>query len=1588
MATNADIRNIFGLSVTTAYVLTFPYGAFVAQTMCESIAQGFGLSSSDGDNAYSYFSNTSQPTIVNTFNQVPFTNYLTLVKDIITSSITSINDYQANLLTNAAQSMIFAFAVNPCMSLFDFQKLMGKVLDKVASSVGAIGIFTSYQDIIYTPFSSNAVLLPLVSNDYSQVISKLSIFPQTIETTMTNYNWYDVSRILHGPDLRVMQDVENQYYYLSGVMMYESMLGTLEDCIEDNVTINTWTGQASTTYIRNVPCKSPDSYIGPVPYVQFNRIFNDGPSSSGYMTTGIIDFYMANDYAMLTSGDYITNAHNMFLFTGGTGLGPTLSFAFTDANGPYDLIDGDYVNVTPNKGCGIPYQSMHIGSNTPYYYCDSICTCNLQTQPRFKYANVELPDEIWLSNLQFRQTNPISDVTRIRKRAWSVNDNPYVATPDGNGVLWPYTVDTYSHQYWYAGYPQLNGIDALPQLAFLQSFYSPTFGSTASIMFYPCISTANPGTTEGGQSYRSYSTGQNYIYSGQGDLPIQFVVSVSSNMSGQDLITKKFYGMGDAFSGQYNINLTQEQNAGFFYTGFTVMQSGQLVNAATLTSGYQSNIIGQYPIIQYISGYKRNSDGAIMDLSNSYCSDTSGNLYTFAYFNQTQLGVSYSSWPYFAPVPAVFEAGGYTRIYNTQTVESYLPRFYDGPFSVETRFFLYPQAQSADIRYQGKRYGIPSSVSFTITIREETVREIFAKYQIYPDGGVSQPIMVNALRSDVMNPHATVNPKMTHIFHPDDSVNKYFYDFNNWGVNITDNINTIASFGPLVDNNWAPAWFSSGTGPTSYVPVGRNNNIYSNSNNPYDTYAMFSLGLRKTWDDGNPYINYLTFGSGRSVTLSYAPNPRNDVLFHGYNAFQITGQIQYVLPIFNLAENAMDFNQAMQSAFPDVIKYSSVIGTPTSGTAFWPPTLCRYRGNQELVFTGEDPLFFEFIGGRKGSAIAAQQGGYHSQGIIGDRWMGLVYKHYGMEQLQYGCGDDITRYMYRRIPGADEKLVLLNTDISGTDIWINGMSFNPYHITRNTAPLNSNMQFPYAVDGVPGFLTTTQSGQFVNFDISQFFQPLKAKTWITDQWYYQTGLVLGPFDRDIEIGIVDGQIITGYTEVWVNGESMSHYTSDTSYCDQNYFTSIGRTYYLATNEPSILQPLSRAGGYSIITVIPAGETSTWNILSRNDPVLLTLPDTDLAKTHVGIPGPVFVSMRTHIPLDGNTYDSHIYSGESAWLDSSLFVGNGIPTKLRISHDGPSNIGGTYEFLTYSKTGFLYPVPTPLYRYTGMAKNDNYGNPIYNTSDTPSVFWRTHAINNGVIVEYSGVREGSRISFTISNVQVNYDVLPYQSYSMVVPSGNCVISGTMGYYGQADNCIFTEGFHLTNATSGDDMSELYNPQFISDVLIRISGLGLFSWPISTDVISPVLSAPSVMKQRLNELTITENQNYVYLLSAPPHNYNKLWWPALSDLETLNPGNTIESIPPGDGKTFTTDTMLFSAAQGQLLPNGQTNPNILRQYYVQDIFQTYDSVATDAMINSGQCITSGRGTSVMLSQDQMSGALAPQGTPLTFVSLGLV
>jgi hypothetical protein len=143
----------------------------------------------------------------------------------------------------------------------------------------------------------------------------------------------------------------------------------------------------------------------------------------------------------------------------------------------------------------------------------------------------------------------------------------------------------------------------------------------------------------------------------------------------------------------------------------------------------------------------------------------------------------------------------------------------------------------------------------------------------------------------------------------------------------------------------------------------------------------------------------------------------------------------------------------------------------------------------------------------------------------------------------------------------------------------------------------------------------------------------------------------------------------------------------------------------------------------------------------------------------------------------------------------------------------------------------------------------------------------------------------------------------------------------------------------------------------------------------------------MKQRRESFEITPDQTYSGINTSSPDNYNKLLWPAMSDLRFLNPEETLETLPPDDGNTFLNSTPLISAAQGQKLPNGQQNPDNRKIYTVRAQFQMYDSIATDAIINSGYFLTSGHGTQTYLKQPD-SGVLVPAGTTLTEIEMGLV
>ncbi len=1559
---NSDVRNMFGLAMTAVYARSVSYSAITANKMCQAVAQGFDLSTTDGDTIYSYFNTESRPDASSVFLSTPYTTYEGNILAILQAYLPTASTNQAELLAVAAHAVIFGYTLNASINLTDLQKLIGEVLKSVSSIVLETDFFRTENRVVITPFSSYSVIRSVLQNDYSQTVRTFSAEEQTIEVPLTNYNWYDASALFKGPDLQIMKDVENQYYYLSGQMIFQSAFGAVETCIEDTATIDTWSGQATFTYYRNTPCRENDSYIGPPNSVLFNRVFNDGPSSSGYFTTGLSGFYIQNDKAVLNSRSYLANTKNLFTTTGSA----LCSNAYIDANGEYSLLQGDYLNAPYSFGCTEPYQRLHIGDNRARYICNpNTCVCTLRSVTGFKFVSLSLPDNDETSDWQFRQTNPLSEESRILIRALNVADNPYRAT-DVGGELYPYVNDVSPpfSPLWNIGYPLLNGGNTLPELAFFQTFDSPTFSDGASVTIFPCLAASAAAVGETAESDRTYTLGSKMMFSGGGSLPIQFNEQIPSNLSGHDRTTQKFFGMGTAFSGKYNIDVVAEENAGFFYSGFSVFENGTYINASTLADAFLESTVGRlYSNIKHISGYRRLADGATFGLSNFYAKDGSGNLYTYNYFNQTDVpmvNIQQDNWSYFAPAPSQFENTAiYEKVYEDQTPENYLPRFYDGPFSQETRKFLYPNAVEVDKIYGGKTRGIPKRIRFKVNIREEAVKEIYGKFTIYPDGTISETAeQLHVIRSDVMG-NRVENPKMQHMFVPNGVGDQYDYDFNNWGADKA--FNTIAYMPDvMVDRLWAPLTL---TGGYYYVPSGRNSDEYYS---PSYATSLFTMGLKKTSDGAQTHIYRITGVEG----FSYTPHKVNDALFHAFEFSSFSGMLAYALPIFNLETNVMDVNQGILDGFPTTIDNLSLDYT-------------SYNGFNSGIDSGRDPLFLELIGGRRGSASAANEGGYHSKEIVGDRYVGMVFDTFGTrESTCYRDGNTFTHEY--RFPQNDQKLALFNTDASGTDIWINGMSFSPYTITRNTSPLNPATQIPVSVDGLVGVLPTWTSGEFINFDLGVYFPlSLRGLDPSVVEHYFESGLFIGPFDRDVEIGISAGERIVAYSEFYLNDRQLSHWFYGATNCDRDWVQNICIGQFVQPGEPFYSGP--RRSNYSILSVIPSGQRAKFNIISD---VTYGI-EGDPAMSSIGLASEVVLSLKTHIPLDTDAYAEELYSGEQGRLEPFGYVNNGVPHKYRIEHDSFENMAGIREFVNYGYSGRLYPKPNET-EYRALASVDTNGNIVYPSNVNPETYWRAHALKHNTRVYFSGYREGSRISFEFHDIQLEYDTLPYQSYNLVVPSGRCILSGEMGYYAQADNSVFTEGIYLKSTTQNDDFADTYNPSFVSDVLRRVPS-GVFPFPVtlSGSGHAPVLQAPSVMKQREYISGISEGQNYSYLFRQPDYNYNKLLWPALSDLETLNAGETLESVPPGDGNTFTNSTMLFSACQGQMLPNGTANPIIEKKYSVQNIFQFYDSVATDALINSGRCLTSGRGNYVELSQKtSLSGALVPRGSSLSLVLQGLV
>lgn len=1588
-------RYIFAGAVSAALFRSQSLGRDDQREIARSFAIGFGLTESQGDEVYTNF--ITEPQDVNGFGAGTYYDlYEESVKTILLADTRTnfLTDAQNSVLALIAHAIIFAFATTPNIEASLLNNVIGRTMNEAGSRL--IGISPYSQDVhgqYLQPFSRVEIYGLIHSNPYSAVISQITSSVSNSEVELVNYNWYDTTRLFSGPNLDLMKDSENQYYYLSGQLLYPEVPSDFRFCEEVGVAINTPTGVIVSSYFTNAPCIDRSSYVGPATGVKFYRIFNDGPYSSGDFTDDVKESFISFDKEFLSGEQYSGNKSLFYNFNrnaSGDYIAVYGKDQLFDMVGEYSLSE-EYKYAPMSTGCYAKYQVMRVGDARMRSQCikydAGVCIeCAEVLTTGLKFALVELDPLHWSGNYDYIRVNPSTSQLRTIKRGLNFNSNAYKAT-ESIGQLQTFTLDEFNNPIWYVGPPQLSGSDVLPFFAFTEAFSSYIFNTGAKITLYPAY-----GSSDG--STRTYTVGKAIA---SGEDVVQYTVrdGVEDNLFPRAKFYKiipsftdndddpklKLFGMGNAFSGSFSTAATLQYNAGYFYSGYVSTGGASL---SELEEQYANYKIGSsIKEVKYISGYT----GANEIPSNKlFAHDNAGNNHEYYFFDERLVPESvtitnYTGWQTFAPLPSGLEDNSeYSRGYDIQANENYFPRYYKGPYAKNIRKFMYPNAAEVAKVFSGQ--GFPTKLSYKIEVREEAVKEIYATYTMF-NGQIFGPDFVDSIRSD---------DTYGLIQEPFDCL---ACDFNTWAVSGAE----ISSVLPLgyVDNYYGNVAYS-----------GRNDVVYDNS-------PTFVQGILLTGTSIDAITRFITActdidcssSANANMITHYTSRPAGVGLFHFYNGYEITGLLSYTKPVFSLEKNALEKSAAI-SALPIIsggcYSYYYCDGGCIPSLATGLVGLLTRSNNGRIFYSesGLDPIFYEFLGGRSGEN-AENEGGYHSKGLVGDSWLGHYFQNFGYLCTTYQCSDYPitglpvdTAVSSNRVPESDNLWFLTNLTPNKTTIYTRGLKYNPMIFSGATNEFNSSSTNPT----ISGFTVTMGYNQEFNafsFDLADC-APLKA-TVGNGEWYFSptgSGIIIGPFDRDVELFAHNSWPISGSTNIFVNGIMVTDVIN-------------GSTLPCAT--PTILSGESSSvtaglSSYShtfrnikVFAYIPSGQVANINIQNN-----LTSIDEN---SFIGFPTNSFLHIRARSYQNETNFDSfeqpylNIY-GSPTWFNRFKLTNNGMEGVFELPHSGINDlVGRAYTFVTAVRTGKLYPqvFPSTQSVVTELKTPEEYGLTGWDTTNysyikftdtnytTPTIEDWYRTISEGDISNtytFYVWREASRISFKFTELEPEYGIFPYESHAQIIPSGNCVLSGEMGYYGQADNAIFSEGFYLKDMTVNDRIKEnIYGPEYVSPILTRVP---YFVYPSGT-FSNPVLEAPSVMRQRRDRFNVTYDQEYSGINNDAPYNYNKLLWPALSDLKTLNDEESLEDLPPDDGNTFLNSSLLISASQGQKLPNGRYNPNTRKLYVVQSQYQTYDSIATDALINYKYFITSGYGFETSLEQPT-EGKLVPLGTTLTDILSGLI
>lgn len=1542
------MSQIFGFAASAAYIRCG--SGSNTSLVLQALSTGLGATTGDGAYVYNSFLQNSGVLLSSGFGGSSL--YQTQLESAVAS-------FEPNPYTKIGVSaIIYAFANFPNVDESLITKYINNYCQNVTLLLGEGNIYFPESGLDYVLGQIN---LPLINSGIAQS-------PENVTGVSINYNWYNAAPLFvnPNPDSTLIRDVENQYYYLTGKLIYSS-LPTAQPCIEYIRNITTPTGMMAISVVQNTPCYDPSSYIGPYSGISFFREFNDGPGTSGYLDLPTIQEFVSLDEKVLYPSDYsnnvvVTYSHEkdssgLFVFLDSGMIKDIPGFYNSGSEYGYgitNLITSDeHCSWTDYQLEGAPLMRMHQGDSQQkwyvYKYCIGFdgygnCTgCGYQsglynwTGWKFALAKLTTPSK----NLLAINMNPQMGTGEILNRVLNLDNyqnmdgsvtSPYLGVYDsGDGLL---TCNTY------VGPPQLSGTSTMPGFVFCQTFDSTNFPSTgtfANIKIRAAVENSD----------RSFSISSYDLASGQdgthhpafgGGIPDANIIQVIYSSGQYDDIMQSCLAIGNNFGNIASGTSSLESNAGFLYTGYTYYISGNPVNIFDLMQSGSSTIGAKYSQLKYVNGYT--SGVTNFNINDQYAYIITGNTQTginytgkmffYSYFNDGILGAVNTGWTgNFAPIPDVVNNNlpYFNPNYVVQPVENYLPRYSTGPYLTYNNKFLYPNANFFANLYDADTNGFPVSVNYVVSIKEETVREICLTSGF--GGQINNSYIVRA--SPAGNPSG-IGTLMAAPFIPNDSTYTYTYDFTRNQSLYPENGSFLnqASLGVnLVNKNYVPN--------TSGCPQTNVNSTQYNSNG-----LLFNGGVKYTGQLIERYIN--TGAGGKTVAISVS-EPIGGGLYWGYNGSQISGTLLYTPPVFDLETYSISpSNNLNTSMILNNMSLTNPVFSNNGSIRYG--SLYDDNGN----YNGKDPMFYQYVGGRSG-VNAQAEGGYHSSGIIGDAWYNFNNTTWGTDNAY--CFSN--RYYYHWSED-DQYLFLTELTSGGMNIFARNMNYYPYYL---------NWQYnPYTLSTLP-----TNPGVSVTprkFG-SQYFFDFNLKPSFPLQSGIGSGINIGPFDRDVELCVTGRNSIIPSGYLLIDGEIVTNPNDDGNQCVYNNIEDFN------PNSGIVLNQAGRNKLVSTFKLIPSGSISNINI------------------SGTGIIGLNYNSIVTIRPrtcfgaVDYSNIDTALLSGDASVMDNFLYITNGTESEFNFPMtDNISSLAGSKIALTTTpRIEVLFPIPGSDFDAVLNPSVDAFGNKTYSQANPTQYYWSQKTPG----AMYSGIRETTRIYLHIDSLSVNMGQIPYQVYQTIIPSGTCTISGRFAYTGQAESSILTDGIVLSGISGASSLTGIFTPVYVSDVMQRIpSGIEVLP---SGSGIGPVLPAPSYMKKRKNYFQITGGDAYIETSPIPTgfsYYYNAFLWPAWSDLALLNPGVVYEAMPPDDGNTFLGSYLTFSACQGQNVGTGY-NPIENVTYGVTSQWAFLDGISTNALYNTGKCIFSGAAGQTTLTSGNLSGILTAQGNSLTMaINLG--